>query len=73
VLKNSPRDQFGTEIPFTGDLDQPNTDYLAAIGNVLRNAFVRAYLPQLESGDSELDGMEFQPGSITGPTTLDDQ
>ena len=41
VLSNQQRDQFGTLIPFTGDLTQPNTDVLATVGNVLRNAFVR--------------------------------
>src|SRR6185369_12859262 len=43
VFKNQPRDQFGTLIPFRGDASAPNTDVLATIGNVLRNAFIRAY------------------------------
>jgi hypothetical protein len=47
LLKNRPRDQFGTLIPFSGDLSQATTaDILATIGNILRNAFVRAYLPR---------------------------
>ncbi len=72
ILKNPPRNQFGTYIPFTGDLSEPDTDYLAAVGNVLRNAFIRAYLPRLESDSDEFDGMEFQAGSITGPTSIGD-
>ena len=49
LLKNQPRDQFGTLIPFNGDLSQATSaDILATIGNILRNAFVRAYLPRLE-------------------------
>jgi hypothetical protein len=28
---------------------KPSADILATIGNVLRNAFVRAYLPRLEN------------------------
>ena len=40
VLSNQAHDQFGTIIPFTGDLTQPKTDLLSTIGNVLRNAFV---------------------------------
>jgi hypothetical protein len=43
-LRNRPRDQFGTLIPFSGDLTATTqADILATIGNVLRNAFVRAY------------------------------
>jgi len=65
VFKNVPRDQFGTRIPFSGDLSQATTvDLLATIGNVLRNAFVRAYLPQLE-GALESEGLEFGPADFT--------
>src|SRR5207247_7593025 len=50
LLNNRPRDQFGTLIPFTGEVSKARTmDILATIGNVLRNAFVRAYLPRLEN------------------------
>jgi hypothetical protein len=73
VLKNQSRDQFGTSIPLKGDLDQPNTDILSGIGNVLRNAFVRAYLPRLQNGTDGFDGVEFQPASITDPTSIGDQ
>jgi uncharacterized protein DUF748 len=73
VFKNPPRDQFGTSISFTGDLTQPDTDFLSAVGNVLRNAFIRAYLPQLNNGTEEYDGMEFQPGSITDSTSIGDE
>jgi Domain of Unknown Function (DUF748) len=73
VFKNHPRDQFGTSIPFTGDLTAPDTDILATIGNVLRNAFVRAYLPKLDQSDGNLTGMRFGAGSITGPTSVGDE
>ena len=72
VLQNQPRDQFGTLIPFTGDLTAPNTDILSTIGNVLRNAFVRAYLPRLQNGTDSFDGMQFQPSSISGPISVGD-
>jgi Domain of Unknown Function (DUF748) len=73
VLKNQSRDQFGTLIPFTGDLSQPNTEILSTIGNVLRNAFVRAYLPRLQNGTSGFDDMQFQPPSVTDPISVGDQ
>lgn len=48
LLTNQPRDQFGTRITIEGELENPRTSVLEIIGNVLRNAFVRAYLPRIE-------------------------
>jgi hypothetical protein len=65
VVKNHPRDQFGTLIPFRGDAGgQTTTDVMATIGNVLRNAFVRAYLPRLQNGGVDADGLEFEPPAV---------
>ena len=66
VFRNPVRDQFGTLIPFTGDASgSTTTDILATIGNVLRNAFVRAYLPRLENEQAPDEGIEFEPPEIT--------
>jgi len=66
VFKNQPRDQFGTLIPFTGNLSKATTtDIMATIGNLLRNAFVRAYLPRLESGQESVDGLTFRPADFS--------
>ncbi len=66
VLKNAPRHQFGTLIPFTGDASGTTTaDILATVGNVLRNAFVRAYLPRLEVGQSTDQQFHFEAPSFT--------
>jgi hypothetical protein len=68
VFKNHPRNQFGTLIPFSGEVSgTTSTDILATLGNVLRNAFVRAYLPRLESGQQEVDGLKFEPPDISSP------
>jgi hypothetical protein len=64
VFENQSRDQVGTVIPVRGDLARPATDVLATIANVLRNAFVRAYLPRLHGKASEIDGLTFGPGSL---------
>lgn len=48
VFTNQSRDQFGTRITLEGDLDNPRTSILEILGNVIRNAFVRAYLPRIE-------------------------
>ncbi|MEO6710443.1 MAG: hypothetical protein ABI054_11705, partial [Planctomycetota bacterium] len=69
LFENQPRDQVATVIPIRGNLDAPNADLLAAVANILRNAFVRAYLPSLQGTASEINGMRFEPGSITDPPT----
>jgi hypothetical protein len=68
LLSNPPRDQFGTYIPVTGSLDAPRTDILATIGNVLRNAFIRAYLPRFEGNAPTVDGLSFGPASGLSPS-----
>jgi hypothetical protein len=68
ILTNPPRDQFGTLIPFNGDVTGTKPDVFATIGNVLRNAFVRAYLPRLQRGAMETEPVEFGPSEITDPS-----
>jgi len=67
ILKNPPRDQFGTVINFKGDLTQPKTNILEILGNVLRNAFIRAYLPRLHGDVTQDDWLQFSPGSVSDP------
>ena len=74
LFKNHSRDQFGTLIPFSGDLSRATTtDILATIGNVLRNAFVRAYLPRLEGGGESVEGLQFGPAELSDPISAGDQ
>ena len=73
LFKNQSRDQFGTVIPFTGDATSgTTTDILATLGNILRNAFVRAYLPRLEGGQAPTGGITFQAPEISDPITPGD-
>jgi hypothetical protein len=65
VLKNQRRDQFGTRITFHGDLRNPKSNLLEVIGNVLRNAFIRAYLPRLRYVAPDISELQFEPGRIT--------
>jgi hypothetical protein len=69
VLTNPPRDQFGTEIPLAGQIDNPRYSLLEVIGNVLRNAFIRAYLPRLQGNvANDINHLSFGRGSIVEPT-----
>ena len=49
-----------------------HTDLLATLGNVLRNAFIRAYLPRLQP--EALDGVDitFEPPQISDPNSPGD-
>ena len=73
LFKNHSRDQFGTLIPFSGDATGAiTTDIIATLGNILRNAFVRAYLPRLEDGQESVGGLTFQPPQISDPISAGD-
>ena len=62
LLENQPRDQLGTLLEFSFDPAGLDYNILEVIGNVLRNAFIQAYLPNLR-GDTE-SGFTFSPASI---------
>ena len=53
VFQNQPKDQLATRIPFSGRLDEPNVAVLATLGNVLRNAFIKAFEPSFERDRSD--------------------
>ena len=66
ILKNQLRSQFGTLIPFSGEASGPTAvAILPTIGNLFRNAFIRAYLPQREPGTNGSDELQFDPPSFT--------
>jgi hypothetical protein len=73
ILKNQPRDQFGTLIPVRGNIEGgPKADLLSTVGNILRNAFIRAYLPRLQNRQDEVEGLQFLPPTIEDPVSLKD-
>jgi hypothetical protein len=73
VFKNQPRDQFGTLIPFSGDLSaETTTDIPATFGNMLRNAFVRADWPQLEPGVHSNQVLQFRPPEFSEMLSVGD-
>jgi hypothetical protein len=73
LLKNYSRDQFGTLIPFTGDMSGTTTaEILATIGNLLRNAFIRAYLPRLEGGQDPNSTIQFETPQFNEALSVED-
>jgi hypothetical protein len=74
ILKNRPRDQFGTLIPFSSDAsNSTSTDILATIGNILRNAFIRAYLPRLENQAQSSGDIQFSAPDFTNNLSTSDE
>jgi hypothetical protein len=65
IFKNQPRDQLGTIIPFSGNPDKTSTDILATLGNVLYNAFIRAYLPRLEASPGGVESIQFESPQVS--------
>jgi hypothetical protein len=52
MFKNQRADQFATRIPIRGDLKNPTTGKLDAFLAIRRNAFVEAFKPQFEAGQT---------------------
>ena len=71
ILKNQPRDQVATLVELHGDVSSPDTNLFEIIGNVLRNAFIRAYMPRLEGVAEDVEGLQFGKGSVVDPPAAD--
>jgi hypothetical protein len=48
LVKNKPRDQVGTRIPFQGRFGDPEVGLWATVTNLFRHGFVRAFNPTVE-------------------------
>jgi hypothetical protein len=54
IVRNYPKDRFGTKVPFTGTFDNPAPEVMTTIFNAFRNAFVKAFEGKLENEKVEL-------------------
>jgi hypothetical protein len=69
VLENRQEEQVATRIPFSGELENPRAGILAAVVNLVRNAFVAAFAHSLEGSISLRDvGEEVQCLNDEGKT-----
>ncbi|WP_138484548.1 DUF748 domain-containing protein [Dyadobacter bucti] len=48
LLRNHPKDQVATKIPFEGKLDDPQTNIWYALSHILQNAFIHAIQPTID-------------------------
>ena len=49
IVRNYPKDRFGTRIPFSGTFEHPSPDIFATVFNAFRNAFVKVFEGKLEN------------------------
>jgi hypothetical protein len=66
LVKNKPRDQVATRIPFSGEFGDTDVGVLATIGNLLRHGFGRALAERFE-------GRVFTPSDDTGLKPADEK
>ena len=49
IVRNYPKDRFGTKVPFSGTFEHPTPDIITTVFNAFRNAFVQAFEGKLEN------------------------
>jgi hypothetical protein len=49
VVQDQTEDRVATRIPITGETEAPEIGFWSTLGNVLRNAFIEAFVPALEN------------------------
>ena len=54
IIRNHPKDRFGTRVPLSGNFDDPSPDVMTTIVNVFKNAFIKAFEGKLENENIEL-------------------
>lgn len=70
VLKNQPKDQLATKVPISGVYTNSSMDLATTIGELLRNAFIRALLPKYDQRVTTSDvTKKVKDGEIPNATT----
>jgi hypothetical protein len=54
IVRNHPKDRFGTRVPFAGTFDHPTPEIFTTIFNAFRNAFIQAFEGKLENENVKL-------------------
>ena len=54
MIRNQPKDRFGTKAPFSGSFDNPKAAVMTTILNVFRNAFIQAFTGTLSENKQDL-------------------
>jgi hypothetical protein len=54
IIRNHPKDRFGTKAPLSGSFDDPSPEVMTTILNVFKNAFIKAFEGKLSDDNIEL-------------------
>jgi hypothetical protein len=54
IVRNQPKNRFGTRVPISGSFDKPQPAILTTVFNVFRNAFIKAFEGKLENENLNL-------------------
>ncbi|MDQ6859577.1 MAG: DUF748 domain-containing protein [Verrucomicrobiota bacterium] len=61
IIRNHPKDRFGTRVPINGSFDNPAPAVLETVFNVVRNAFVKAFTGKLGNENIDLEKVQQDP------------
>ena len=61
IIRNHPKDRFGTKVPYSGTFDDPTPAIMETVFNVFRNAFVKAFEGKLSNDDIDLEKLQQTP------------
>ncbi len=61
LIRNHPKDRFGTRVPISGSFDNPAPAIMDTVFNVLRNAFIKAFEGKLSNDDVDLEKLKKDP------------
>lgn len=62
LLQNQPKDQFATQVPFSGSIQNPEFKIWPTVVNLLSNAFIEALGPSIENTIT-LEGVKADPNA----------
>ncbi|MFN2508173.1 MAG: DUF748 domain-containing protein [Chthoniobacterales bacterium] len=61
IIRNHPKDRFGTKVPLSGSFDDPAPAVLDTVFNVFKNAFIKAFEGKLSNEDIDLKEVQESP------------
>ncbi|ODS73444.1 MAG: hypothetical protein ABS46_20140 [Cytophagaceae bacterium SCN 52-12] len=68
IFENQPKEQVATKIRLHGSLENPSSNWLLAIGYILRNAFIQALQPSIDHEINLQAGPAGQPSTGSNST-----
>lgn len=61
IIRNHPKDRFGTKVPLSGSFDDPAPAVMETVFNVLRNAFIKAFEGRLSNDNIDVSNVQQDP------------